>query len=187
MSILGIIASSISGSKVVTGSFESIATVTVGSGGATTISFSSISSGYSHLQLRGIVRSTATGTTSAGALVTYNSDSGANYTIHALQGNGSTASSAGYASQNYGDMIEMPRAGVTASVFGAFVCDILDYANTSKNKTFRSLAGYDANGSGLMILLSSVWLSTSAITSIDITVATGFAQYSQIALYGVKA
>jgi hypothetical protein len=186
MNILGIIASS--KLSVVPGDFESIATTTVGSGGTATVTFSSIPATFTHLQLRGITRSSNSGSGTVGLLITYNSDTGANYTIHALQGNGSTASSVGFASQNSGDMIEMPRAGVTASVFGGFVCDILDYANTNKYKTFRSLQGFDANGSGNVGLLSSVWMNTNAITSIGLTQTTGsLVEYSSFALYGIRS
>jgi hypothetical protein len=34
-------------------------------------------------------------------------------------------------------------------VFGVAIIDILDYANTSKNKTVRALSGEDENGAGL--------------------------------------
>jgi hypothetical protein len=57
MPILGIIASAITGNLVTT-SYESIATVTVGGGGSATIDFTSIPATYTHLQIRGIARST---------------------------------------------------------------------------------------------------------------------------------
>jgi hypothetical protein len=56
MPILGIIASAITGNLVTT-SYESIATVTVGGGGAATVAFTSIPATYTHLQIRGIGRS----------------------------------------------------------------------------------------------------------------------------------
>jgi hypothetical protein len=66
------------------------------------------------------------------------------------------------------------------------ICDVLDYANTNKFKTLRSLTGNDRNGSGSIWLDSGLWRSTSAITSIKFTTGTAFAQYSQFALYGIK-
>ena len=185
----GIIASQVSGHLVTdAGAMFPLGSYTVPSGGAASVTFDLTGiTGYTHLQLRGILRSTASGTGSTGLLVKYNSDTGNNYTIHALEGNGTNTSAAGYASQGYGDAIEMPKGGETASVYGGFVCDIFNYANTNKYKTFRSLAGYDSNGSGKVGLYSSVWMSTSAITRIDLTVGTGFTQYSSVALFGVKA
>ena len=90
--LLGILASSISGSKAVTNSYSSIATVT-GNGSASTLSFTSIPSTYSHLQIRGICRD-ARAVTIDTAYATFNSDTGTNYADHWLQGNG-TAASAG--------------------------------------------------------------------------------------------
>jgi hypothetical protein len=55
--ILGIMASQISG-HLETGAYESISTVTVGGGGSATITFSSYSWHFTHLQVRAIVRDT---------------------------------------------------------------------------------------------------------------------------------
>jgi hypothetical protein len=79
-------------------------------------------------------------------------------------------------------------AGV-ANMFSASIVDILDYANTSKYKTIRVLAGADVNNqTGTTFGLSSgSWRSTSAVTSITIgTSGFNFAQYTQFALYGIK-
>ena len=78
-------------------SYESIATVNP-TGGASTISFSSIPSTYTHLQIRGIARR-ASGTGLADISIRLNSDTGSNYAMHDLQGNGSAAAAQGYASQ----------------------------------------------------------------------------------------
>ena len=45
---------------IMPGSYESIATVTVGSGGAASVEFTSIPSTYTHLQIRAIVRTNYT-------------------------------------------------------------------------------------------------------------------------------
>jgi hypothetical protein len=83
-----------------------------------------------------------------------------------------------------------PGASSTASIFGVAVCDILDYTNTNKYKTVRSLSGHDQNGSGYVTLMSGSWRNTAAITSITILRDSGGAnltQYSQFALYGIKS
>ena len=78
-------------------------------------------------------------------------------------------------------------ANSTANCFGVAVIDILDYANTNKYKTYRSLTGGDANGSGQVLLRSSNWRSTSAVTSMTLYPGVGnFTQYSSFALYGIK-
>ncbi len=167
------------------GAFESIATTIVGSGGTSTITFGSIPSTYKHLQIRMINRGTSTSAFTI--LVRVNGDTGSNYANHFLEGNGASAVAGGSASQTYINFYAQPKSDATANVFGAYIIDVLDYANTNKNKTFRHFGGYDANGSGYVDLDSGLWMSNSAITSIEFTTgATSFAQYSHFALYGIK-
>ena len=172
---------------ILPGSYESIATTAVGSGGQTTITFSSIPSTYKHLQLRFIAKSNyAANIYSAG--IRYNSDTGTNYTLHTLYGSGTTVSATGYTGQNY-DYNSSTMGTTTANAFAANIVDILDYADTTKYKTIRTLNGGDVNGSGGSVALVSVlWQSTSAINSISITTAGygDFLQYSHFALYGIK-
>jgi hypothetical protein len=179
--ILGILAQS--AGAVAAGSYESITTVTVGSGGQSTITFSSIPSTYKHLQIRAIAKSAGAFTQGR---VKVNSDTSSVYTLHQLTGNGSTATSNGYA--NEAGPVTIPiRMPDTANIFGVIVMDILDYQNTSKFKTIRTLGGADLNGSGSMILSSNLFRSTSAISQLDFDGnGENFAQYSQFALYGIK-
>ena len=168
-------------------SYESIATTTVGSGGSSTITFSSIPSTFTHLQLRYIGRSSRS-QNSGYAVIRFNSDSGSNYSRHSLQGDGASAIGDGSGSVSYPTLLFLPGALRGASIFGAGVLDVLDYTNTNKNKTLRVLDGYDSNGAGLIELASGAWYNTSAITSITITEFNGnnFVEYSQFALYGIK-
>jgi hypothetical protein len=164
------------------GSYESIATVTVGSGGSSQIEFTSIPATYTHLQVRGIW---AHSTTNVAAVIRLNTDSGANYTQHILRGNGDTASASG--------QTDLTGTGVTIAAnsgsggFGASIIDILDYTNTNKYTTMRILAGQDVNGAGNLRLYSGLWLNTNAITNIRIVPNDStFNQYTQFALYGIK-
>ena len=173
---------------LVTGNYYSIQTVTLTTG-SSTISFSSIPSTYTHLQVRSIVRSSSSnGTDGVGLYMQLNSDTGNNYSYHKLLGNGSTASASGSSTTNYSEFTTSSAAGVTANVFAGFVVDILDYANANKYKTLRSLGGYDAKGSGYIHFGSVLWQSASAISSFVIKdgIGTGFAANSTFALYGVK-
>jgi len=189
--ILGIYASQISGHLFApSGAYDSIATVNVGAGGASTITFSSIPSTYTHLQIRAIARNETAGTGGLESIMRYNGDTGSNYvTYHQMFGDGSAAfSGADLTQPTRMYAFFNPKDGNTASTYGAAVIDILDYANTSKYKTLRSLHGYDTNGAGYIILRSALWMSTSAINSITFTTENGsdFSQYSQFALYGIK-
>ena len=168
------------GTAASTNSYESIATVTVGSGGSSSISFSSIPSTYKHLQIR--VMGICVGGATINGVMNFNSDTtGTNYYSHWLTGNG-TAASASAANYPY---LPLFTGGSTAP--SGYVIDILDYANTNKNKTTRALGGYDANGSGSVVLNSALWSNTAAINSITFTTNGGnWAQYSSFALYGIK-
>lgn len=184
--ILGILAQDVAGAGAAN-SYESIATVTVGSGGAANVEFTSIPGTFTHLQIRGITRGTRANI-NTNVYFGFNSDTTTgNYYGHYLGGDGSAASAGAKIGSSTNALILSVADTSTASVFSGFVIDILDYANTNKYKTSRSLNGYDTNGDGRIFLQSGLWMSTSAITSIQITDPLGnFKQYSQFALYGIK-
>lgn len=173
----------------VTTSFESIATVSVGSGGAADITFSSIPGTYTHLQIRGIARSNESGNSADSLRMIFNSDTNANYSRHRLYGYDSVVYAGAGANTTYIQCLDYPYSGATANAFGAGIIDILDYANTNKYKTIRSLAGDEMNAavSSALSFYSGSWRNTSAISTIKITTGSGsFAQYSHFALYGIK-
>ena len=182
MPILGTVASQFSGKSF--SSFESIQTVTVGSGGSASVEFTSIPATYKHLQIRGIGRGSFTDLT-----MRFNSDTGNNYSSHRLYGTGSSVGADGENSSGaYGTFILYAgRLNSAGSVFCANIIDILDYANTNKYKTSRSFYGFDDNSSGNIFLTSGNWRNTNAITTIRLTPNSGtIAQYSHFALYGIK-
>jgi len=173
------------------GDYESIATVTVGSGGSSSIDFTSIPSTYTHLQIRGILRTTETGATYDGNLVRmrFNGDTGSNYTMHSVVGYGTGYFADAAANVAYMEFARTAINGNGSSMFAVAVADILDYKDTNKFKTMRTLSGVDLNGGGRVYLSSNLWRSTSAITDIKIYPSStfSFVQYSQFALYGIKA
>ena len=162
--------------------YESIATA-YGSGGST-LTFSSIPSTYTHLQIRVM---SLTSATAPNAILRFNSDTGSNYTAHQLYGSGSVAGS-NIPGSGSNPQTSIPVAQLGSSTQpGVGVVDILDYANTNKYKTIRSLSGYDANGSGYIILRSGAWMSTSAVTSITLLTDSGnFNTNSVFELYGIR-
>jgi hypothetical protein len=191
--ILGIFASSTPS----VGDYESIATVTVGSGGSADISFTSITGTYKHLQIRGILQTNRSGYVVDFTKIVFNSDTAANYSYHFLTGGYNTTpnvAASAATSINY-ILANGLNSGVGANVFTGSVIDILDYSNTNKYKTTRALQGFDVNGTvgtgsfgGTVALSSGNWRSTSAVTSITISMIDGtlFNQYSSLALYGIK-
>jgi hypothetical protein len=166
------------------GAYDALSTVTVPSGGLASITFAGIPNTYKHLQIRAIGRTTAS---AADSLYRFNSDTGSNYALHLLVGNGTTAQAFSGVSQT--SLKASPYLVDTANVFGAGVTDILDYASTSKNKTVRTLTGFDDNTAtySQIQLFSGLWMNTAAINSITITPSAGtYTQNSQFTLYGVR-
>ena len=168
------------------GGFYPIATVT-STGSAGNITFNSIPGTYKHLQLRAMMRTNDTGTWNNQTL-RLNSDSGANYSYHQLYGNGTTVTALGNVSTtSFNDFMRAASDSLTSGIFGVAVIDILDYADTNKHKTIRSLLGGDGNGNGFIGLHSGRWGSASAVTSITILPSGGTAiANSTFALYGIK-
>jgi hypothetical protein len=154
-----------------------LATVTVPSGGAASITFTGIPSTYKHLQLRGILKQTVAQNWTD---IRFNGDSTVgNYSSHQLNGNGSSVSSSA-STLNIQHIVGIDQ-------FGGYVTDILDYANVNKYTTVRNLGGVDQNGNGQLALSSELWMNTAAVTQVTVTAGSGvFVQYSTFALYGVK-
>lgn len=170
---LGILAAS--GARA--GDFDSIATVTVGSGTSASIDFTSISTDYAHLQIRGIFK--MSGGDQWNNIKFNNETTDTTYKTHSLYGQGSSA-----VSENANVNFLLGNG----SGFSGFVIDILDYANTNKFTTVRALYGGDYNGSGAIFFQSVLWRNTAAVNRITINGASSnFQQYSHFALYGIKA
>lgn len=181
-SIVGVL-----GDPFVPGDYQSIATTTVGAGGSSSITFSSIPATYQHLQIRVLARSTYAGT-GDGYLLKFNGVGGTSYAYHLLIGTGSSAVASASTSAAFIVSGDLPAATETANIFGGLVIDVLDYANSNKYKTTRSLSGDDRNGSGSVRFISGLFMDTTAISSVSLTLLNGgnFAQYTSAALYGIK-
>jgi hypothetical protein len=189
-SSVGIFASQISGHLfTLQGSYDALASVTVPSGGVSSVTFAGIPTGYSHLQLRVMYLPNNSGYS---IKLTFNGDTGNNYTTHTFAGNGSTTGV--YAGTNLANIYSaLATYGGQSGIPTAVITDILDYSNTNKLKTIKSFSGVDNNGAGTIELGSGLWfkagtgVTSDAINSITITgQSINFNQYSSFALYGVK-
>jgi hypothetical protein len=160
--------------------YESIATAYPT---GTTATFSSIPSTYTHLQVRVMSRSARTGSSADELFMTINSTSLTRN--HYLLGTGSSALSG---SATAGWVGISTAASAASNIFGTTIIDILDYADTNKNKTVRSLSGFDSNGGGEMYLLSNFINSTTAISTLAFTCSGSntFASGTVIELYGIR-
>jgi hypothetical protein len=169
------------------GDYESIATTTL-STAAADITFSSIPSTYKHLQIRCLVRSDLG---SADAFkVQFNGVTSASYSYHYLGGQGSSAYAGSGVSTTFMQGSGIPGTNATSGIFGVSVFDLLDYTSTNKQKTLRSLGGFDSNGAGVVEIWSGAYYpgTIGAITSIKLFPFFGpnFVTNSSFALYGIN-
>jgi hypothetical protein len=169
--------------------YELISTTLLGSD-TTSVTFSSIASTYKHLQLRITTKlATAGGTGGFNLDMRMNGITTSSYSYHNLLGNGSSVSAGNGASQSSMRFARaIPSASHASGVYSATVIDILDYANTNKYKTVRTLSGYVGSSFGA-VLGSGMLQDTSAISSItflDVDYSTGFKSGSRFSLYGIK-
>lgn len=167
------------------GTFESIATATADASGSATITFSNIPATYTHLQIRISARSSFTFASMFDSYIAFNGDNTySGYKDHIIYGNGSTATAVNASSYNLS--YTTPGPTQTASVYNGIVVDVLDYANTSKNKVVRFLGGADLNGSGNIVFGSVLWPNTAAVNQIVFSCDGSFVTGSSFALYGIR-
>lgn len=102
-----------------------------------------------------------------------------------ITGNGSTASSSRWTSN---DKIDFVTA--SSSVPSTIVSHFLNYSNTSTNKTIVSRFSGNFGGSGTTRLYASTLYQTAGITGFQINTQTGsdkFLPGSTFSIYGIKA
>jgi len=164
--------------------YEHIATVN-GTGSSGVIDITSIPADYQHIQIRYTARSDYN-FNYANINIQLNNDTANNYAMHALLGTGEAVQSRALTTRNDWTDYGSPAANNTTGSFMAGVLDILDYANTSKYKTGRLLYGA-TTGDVKVMLLSGLWQSTSAVTSVKFSLAAGnFLAASRFSIYGIK-
>lgn len=184
--ILGTIASSY---LQATTSYESIATVLVGSGGQAGVEFTSIPSTYKHLQIRGIARQNFPSSQQRGCRMRFNGDTGNNYGAGQSYYNGSVPSDEFYGTTDVMYLGEWPGPARTSGVFFNFVIDIHNYADTSMFKNAMSYGFYQSfTQGGFAQSGGGIWRNTSAITSIKLFEGenANLSQHTRISLYGIK-
>ena len=163
-----------------------ISAVTVGSGGTSTIAFTSIPSTYTDLCLKVSTRSSSNNDRRILFIRFNGATSG--YTDRTVRGyNSGVASQTDNGGNNSIGIYDMPAATATASAFGNIEIYIPNY--TSSTSKSVSADGAGENNSALTVVAITAGLSnvTSAISSIDLfTDGTGnFVEHSTAYLYGI--
>lgn len=170
------------------GAYELIQTLALGSS-SSSVTFSSVPSTFRHLQLRMVTRNDRSAGNLTGIRMRFNGVSTASYSRHILQGFGSGTFSGASTSQTQIELDSSPTTATGTGIFDAQIVDILDYANTSKNKTVRVLSGkhIDITNQNTIGLVSGAFLSTAAISSITIDLfSNSFVAGTRVSLYGIK-
>jgi hypothetical protein len=158
-----------------TNTYVALDKVTVGTATAS-VTFSSIPSTYTDLVIVTLIQRTATGNTR----IRFNGDTGTNYSTTYIEGNGTAASSVRVLNQTY---MTLDYSNST-SRWVPSIANIMNYANTTTNKTIINRTG-DA---GVVVLAyAQLWRNTAAINSITLLSDTTFATGSTFSLYGIKA
>ena len=171
-------------------SFESIATFTA-TGGETTFEFTSIPSTYVALQIRLITKDTNTGANGGMILPMFFNGATSGYAHHAVRGDGTAVASEQSSSVTYAYVYEATnRTTSGGTLFNAAIINILDYASTTKTKTYSYISGGDNNANTQDFRVtwgSGSWSGTAAITAIKFNAnITAFYAGTKIALYGIK-
>jgi hypothetical protein len=171
------------------GSFESIQTVYLASGNQTSLNFDSIPSTFTHLQLRGNLKSQRGSDYQSTIRMRFNADGGSNYIYARWQGKNGTAN--GFISAGSTDLYiyNMCTTETGATNMAPFVLDIYNYSSTSIYKTIQANSGVVyANTDSTACKTGGAWASTSAINAISLVTDDGsqFSRYSRIGLYGIK-
>jgi hypothetical protein len=159
--------------------YEPIATNTLGSDTAT-ITFSSIPATYTDLVLVATIKNNSGGSRAIQVLL--NNDTGTNYSMSDLQGNGSSGASTRSTGTAYLD----PSITSPGAAFATLILNLPSYANTSIYKTMLGRNGSSTTNTRAVV---NLWRSTSAISSIKFQMG-GADLYSTgctFTLYGIKA
>ena len=168
--------------------FTKIATVTVGSGGASSIDFNSIPQTYTDLCLKTSLRSPRTANWTDYPLLSVNSST-ANQSVIWFNGNGAAASSG--TDTIFEWICGSTGSGGTQWTANSFSNDeiyIPNYSSGTNKSMMGRFAVEQSNATAYLSMHSWLRSSTAAITSLSITNQYGlnWVQYSTATLYGVK-
>ena len=159
-----------------------IASNTVGSGGAASISFSSIPSTYTDLLVKISTRDN-TGSFND-MLLTFNG-SASGYTNRLLYGSGTGSGSTSSGTTSI-PIIANDGASNTSNTFSNSEIYVPNYAGSNYKSVSIDAVSENNTATAYAYLIAGLWSNTAAINQITITSANTFVQYSTAYLYGIK-
>lgn len=160
--------------------FQPIETKTLANDAAS-VTFSNIPQNFTDLILIASAQRAITGSGGAGTM-RVNGDTGSNYSSTLLYNDGNSAFSFRWSNQtsfqaafNSGD-----------GSYAVNIIHIMDYSNTTTNKTVISRVGFPGTNSRVQAG-ANLWRSTAAINEITLLATSDIESGSTFTLYGVKA
>jgi hypothetical protein len=164
--------------------YNKIASVTVGSGGAANMDFQNIPADYTDLVLKVSARNSSN---ENAYRVRINNDSSTLYSARFLLGNGSTASSNNNSTQTAAFVGRMSMSTDTASTFGSTDIYIPNYTSSVAKSLSSDVVTENNATTAFQSLFAALYTGTSAITRLTlIPDANNFAEHSTATLYGIK-
>jgi hypothetical protein len=158
--------------------YEAIATFTTTTSVTTSYTFSSIPGTYTDLVLICNLKATSG---NSSLVARFNGDGGSNYSVTQMYGNGTSAFSQRLSSQTE---VYLSYSGFPTATFAPTIVNIMNYSNTTTNKSFVSRSGYAAAYVDASV---GLWRSTAAISSITLYAGNAFDTGCTFSLYGIKA
>jgi hypothetical protein len=162
--------------------FVKIATATVGSGGSSSIDFSSIPQTYTDLIVKISARNNEADT-AASLRFYFNGDTG-NINVREARANNATLASysISYAQAGY-----VAADQTDANCFGASSIYVPNYTSSNyKSSSAETVSVSNTSAQNFSVFSARLWSSTSAVNQITITSSGTWQQYTTAVLYGIK-
>jgi hypothetical protein len=164
--------------------YEPISTSTLGSA-SSTISFTSIPNSYTDLKV--VLVANGISATTVGYVMTFNSDTAANYTFTQMLAWGISGSVGANRNANQTN-IRLSGRQIAPSATLPSLCEVNIFNYTGANfKPVFIQHSESQTTTGVVTSSAGMWRSTSAITSITFTASNQFNTGSTATLYGIKA
>jgi hypothetical protein len=161
--------------------YEAIATVEVGSGGAANIEFTSIPGTYTDLAIKLSVRTGFAGVADDMLLTLNGSASG--FSNRYIYGNGSSVFSA----TAYGNLVGNPVGSTaTANTFSNIEIYFPNYASSNEKSYSVDSVSENNAAAANAFMIAGKNTTVSAITSLSVAGSSNFVEYSTATLYGIK-
>ena len=159
---------------------------TVGSAGAATVTFSSIPQTFTDLRV--VVSGRSIRSAVNDVLYMTVNGSATTYSSKVLEGNGATPTSYNGGSTAFSDILGIPAASSTASVFSNAEIYIPNYTSANYKSISADSVGENNATTAYTDLYAGLWSNTAAITSITLyNTISNFAEFTTISLYGISS